>query len=159
MIELRKITHENLYEIVNLSVADSQSKFVASNSTSIMDAYVAITNDGIALPFGIYADDKAVGFIMFSYGAKKDGSIPAIAYQNYCIWRFMIDARYQKQGYGKEAVCEAIKYMRSFPCGKAEYCWLCYESENIAAKTLYEKCGFKENGQQFYGESVAVLKL
>lgn len=159
MIEFRKITYENLHEIINLSVTDSQSKFVASNSASIMDAYVAITNDGIALPFGIYADNRAIGFIMFTYGAKKDENVPVIAYQNYCIWRFMIDAKYQKQGYGKEAIQEAIRYMQSFPCGKAEYCWINYEPENIAAKTLYEKCGFKENGQQFYGEIVAVLKL
>ena len=51
MIEFRKITHENLHEIINLTVAENQSKFVSPNSASIMDAYVAITNDGIALAF------------------------------------------------------------------------------------------------------------
>lgn len=159
MIEFRKITHENLHEIINLTVAENQSKFVSSNSASIMDAYVAITNDGIALPFGIYADEKAIGFIMFTYGHKKDESIPEIAYHNYCIWRFMIDAKYQRQGYGKAAILKAVKYMRSFPCGTAEYCWLNYEQDNIAAKTFYKKCGFKETEQRFYEEIVAILAL
>ena len=39
---------------------------------------------------------------------------PNSASHNYCIWRFMIDAKYQRQGYGKAAIQEAVKYMRSF---------------------------------------------
>ena len=143
MIEFRKITHTNLHEIINLSVAENQSKFVVPNSTSIMDAYVAITNDGVALPFGIYAEGTAVGFIMFTYGHKEDENMPAIAYHNYCIWRFMIDVKYQRRGYGKEAIREAVKYMQTFPCGKAKYCWLNYEPDNIAAKTFYQKISKK----------------
>lgn len=34
MIEFRKITHENLHEIINLSVTENQSKFVLPNSLS-----------------------------------------------------------------------------------------------------------------------------
>lgn len=159
MVEFKKITADNLYELVNLSVKEEQKNFVASNSVSIMDAYVAITNDGIALPFGIYDGSKAVGFIMFTYGAKKDDNMPKIAYQNYCIWRFMIDQKYQKQGYGKKAIEKAIEYIKTSPCGRAEYCWLNYEPENVGAKAFYEKCGFMENGQKFYGEIIAVLRL
>lgn len=159
MLTLERITHENLREIVALSVAEPQSRFVASNAQSIMDAYVAITNNGIALPFGIYDDNRAVGFIMLTYGANEDESVPDIAYHNYCVWRLMIDARYQGQGYGKLAIQKALEYMRSFPCGPAEYCWLNYEPENAAAKALYEKCGFRETGERFCGEIVAVRKL
>ena len=159
MLEFRKITQENLQEIVSLSVAEHQRQFVASNAQSIMDAYVAITNDGIALPFGIYDGDLAVGFIMLTYGMKKDAHMPDVAYRNYCIWRLMIDARYQGKGYGRQAIREALQYMRSFPCGPAQCCWLNYEPENAAAKAFYEKCGFMETGERFYGEIVAVCRL
>ena len=159
MIAFRKITHENLQEIVGLSVAEDQRQFVASNAQSIMDAYVAITNDGIALPFGIYDGDLAVGFIMVTYGMKKDAAMPDVAYHNYCIWRLMIDAQYQGRGYGKMAIQKALEYMRSFPCGPAECCWLNYEPENVAAKAFYAKCGFQETGEQFFGETIAARTL
>lgn len=42
----------------------------------------------------------------------------------------MIDKAYQKRGYGKEAVRLALDFIESFPCGKADYCWLSYEPEN-----------------------------
>ena len=55
---------------------------------------------GTALPFGIYDDDILVGFIMFGYGTVGDEDEPMIAASNYCLWRFMIDKMYQRQGLG-----------------------------------------------------------
>ena len=159
MITLKKIGYENLREIVGLSVAEDQRGFVGSNTDSILDAYLAITNDGIALPFGIYDQDQAVGFIMLTYGAKMDENMPGVAYGNYCIWKFMIDARYQRRGYGEQAIQAALDYMRTFPCGPAEHCWLCYHPENAAARALYHKCGFRETGETLYGEIVAARRL
>ncbi len=40
---------------------------------------------------------------------------------------------FQNKGYGKQAVEKALAYIRTFPCGKAKYCWLSYERENAAA--------------------------
>lgn len=159
MIALKKITHDNLQEIVGLSVAENQRGFVASNAQSIMDAYVAITNDGIALPFGIYDGEEAVGFIMLTYGMKKDAAMPDVAYHNYCVWRLMIDEEHQGKEYGKQAMEAALEYMRTFPCGPAESCWLNYEPENAGAKAFYEKCGFQETGERFFGEIVAMRRL
>lgn len=42
-ITLRKVTHENLQELVSLSVGEAQRGFVASNSWSIMEAYTTVT--------------------------------------------------------------------------------------------------------------------
>lgn len=159
MVEFRKITQDNLREIAALAVAEHQGRFIAPNAMSIMEAYVAITNGGVALPFGIYDGDRAVGFIMFTYGAKKDEGMPEVAYHNYCIWRLMIDARYQGQGYGRQAMREALRYMRSAPCGPGQRCWLCHHPENAAAKAFYEKCGFTETGELFDGEAIAVRDL
>ena len=74
-------------------------------------------------------------------------------------WRFMSDKRYQGRGYGKVAMSAALEMIRNFPCGPAEYCFLSYEPENIAARSLYHSCGFIENGEMDGEEIVAVLKL
>ena len=71
----------------------------------------------------------------------------------------MIDEKYQQKGYGREAVRLALEFIRTFPCGKAEYCVLSYEPENIIAKKLYASFGFEETGEIAGGEAIAVLKL
>ncbi len=53
----------------------------------------------------------------------------------YYIWRFMIDKRFQRRGYGKEALKLAADFIRTFPCGEAEYCVLSYEPSNEATET------------------------
>ena len=60
---------------------------------------------------------------------------------NYLIWRFMIDRNHQNKGYGKAAMQLALDFIRTWPCGEAEYCWLSYEPENTKAKALYEIVG------------------
>ena len=72
MIQLRKIDAANLWPVVNLSVNDDQKGFVATNTRSILQAYVTITAGKVALPFAIYNDDCLVGFVMFGYGIVSD---------------------------------------------------------------------------------------
>ncbi len=124
MIDLRKITQKNLYDIVNLSVAEDQKKYVASNTDSILQAYVAVTNHGLAFPFGIYEDETPVGFIMFGYTPKDSVELPEITRGNYCLWQIMVDQRYQRKGYGKAALEMGIAYIRQLSMGKSPYCWL-----------------------------------
>ena len=78
---------------------------------------------------------------------------------NYNLWRLMIDQKYQHRGYGKKAIELALEFVRTFPCGKAEYCWLSYEPENVVAKELYTSFGFEETGEKDGEELIAVLKL
>ncbi|MGN1148045.1 MAG: GNAT family N-acetyltransferase [Lachnospiraceae bacterium] len=158
-MELRKVDKTNIWKIVQLSVEEEQSDFVATNTESILEAYTTITSGDVALPFGIYDDDIPVGFVMFGYGTTGDEDEPAVAVDNYCIWRFMIDKAYQHQGLGRKALLLSLDYLRSFPCGHADYCWLSYEPENEAAKALYRSVGFMENGEVCGEEIVAVLKL
>ena len=53
----------------------------------------------------------------------------------------------------------ALNYIKTFPCGTAEYCWLSYEPENEAAKKLYGSFGLTETGEMDGEEVIAVLKL
>ena len=169
-ITLEKITYKNYVKTIwELSVARNQKNFVASNSSSLAEAYVAITNGGVALPFAICKNNKPIGFLMIGYGASEDdfeGEDPAfieMAKKSYSIWRFMIDKRYQNRGYGRKAMQLALDYIRTFPCGKAETIWLSYEPENVVAKKLYASFGFVEQPQFYYGgegeEIPAILKI
>ena len=139
---------------------DDQKYFVAGNDTSIIEAYIAITGNGHAFPFGIYEGDTPVGFIMIGFDVDDYwDDAPEIARGNYNLWRLMIDKKYQGKGYGKEAVRLALDFIESFPCGKADFCWLSYEPENEVARQLYRSFGFAENGEMDGEEVIAVLRL
>jgi len=157
-ISLRKVTFDNMDALCHMQVAEAQKNFVAKNISSLAEAYVAITNGGVALPFGIYADEEPVGFLMIGYDTL-DATDPPIAAHGYCLWRFMIAEEHQRQGYGREAMRQALDYIRGFPAGEATQCWLSYEPENQGAKALYDSFGFRENGEVNEGELVSVLQL
>ena len=160
MLRLEQVNGKNIWDILNLNVEDEQKDFVASNDISIIEAYIAITGNGFAFPFGIFDDDTLVGFLMVGYDTDDYWcDAPKIAKGNYNLWRLMIDKNYQHQGYGKGAVKLALDYIRTFPCGEAKYCWLSYEPENIAAKKLYGSFGFAETGDMDGEELIAILKL
>ena len=160
MLKLEKVNGKNVWDILNLKVAESQKKYVASNDISIIEAYIAVTGNGYAFPFGIYEDDTPVGFLMIGYGTDDYwDDAPAIAKGNYNLWRLMIDDHYQGKGYGKEAVRLAMDFIRTRPCGSADYCWLSYEPENDVARKLYQSFGFTETGEYDGEEMIAVLEL
>ena len=71
----------------------------------------------------------------------------------------MIDKAYQNRGYGKEAVSLALEFIKSMPCGEAEYCWLSYEPDNAVARQMYRSFGFEETGEMDGEELIAVLRL
>ncbi len=160
MLRLEKITGKNVWSILKLRVSEDQESFVAPNDISIIEAYTAITGNGYAFPFGIYEGETPVGFMMIGFDADDCWEdAPSIARGNYNLWRLMIDKNYQNKGYGKEAVRLALEFIKTFPCGKADFCWLSYEPENEIASRLYHSFGFVETGEMDGDEIIAVLKL
>lgn len=160
MLRLEKIHGQNVWDILKLKVAENQRHFVSSNDRSIIEAYTAIAGNGYAFPFGIYENDTPVGFLMIGFGTDDYwDDAPPVAADNYNLWRLMIDGKYQNKGYGREAVRLALEFIRTLPCGNAEYCWLSYEPENDVARHLYHSFGFVETGEKDCNELIAVLKL
>ncbi len=95
MIRLEKLNAQNVWDILKLQVSEEQRNFVADNATSIIEAYTTITANGHAFPFGIYNDDKPVGFLMIGFGVDDYwDDAPEIAKGNYNLWRLMIDMEY-----------------------------------------------------------------
>lgn len=160
MLKLEKVNGKNVWDILKLQVSEEQNCFVADNDISIIEAYTAITGNGYAFPFGIYENDTPIGFLMIGFDTDDYwDNAPAIAKGNYNLWRLMIDKNYQHKGYGKEALRLALEFIKTFPCGEAEYCWLSYEPENKLARHLYYSFGFVETGETDDNELIAILKL
>lgn len=159
MISIQKVNSHNVWKLLSLEVDENQKSFVATNTESIVQAYTTLAAGGVALPFGIYEDDAPVGFLMIGYGDLPGEENPAIANENYCIWRLMIDRNYQGKGYGTEAIRLALDYIRTFPCGPAKKCFLSYEPENETAKRLYHRFFFRETGEMDGEEIIAALDL
>ncbi|MBQ8275865.1 MAG: GNAT family N-acetyltransferase [Clostridia bacterium] len=159
MIRLEKIDAENVWDILELNVAESQKKYVAPNSDSIIEAYTTLGTECAAFPFGVFDDDKPVGFVMVGYNLAALYEALDVTENNYLIWRLMIDQKYQKHGYGREAARLALDFIKTWPCGKAEYCITSYHEENEAGKKMYRSLGFAETGEILEGEYVMTLKL
>ena len=165
-IHLEKVNWDNFEAIINLHVNKEQRDFVASNKDSLVHATIRMTEEGKQVfPFGIYKGKKPVGFIMISYDVgEDDGEEPSAEWflrNSYFIWRFMIDKRYQGNGYGREAMRLVLEFIRTFPAGAAKYCWLSYEPTNERAKKLYQSFGFRELPEHYEdGEEMpAILEL
>ena len=164
MIHLEKVDYKNVWDVIDLKVTRPQKSFVADNTISLVQAYAVQGSDTWAFPFAVYNDKKPVGFLMIGFNEAAtydayDVEPAKVLKNNYSLWRLMIDKRYQGRGYGREAIKLALDFIRTWPCGKAEYCSLSYEPENEVAARLYHSLGFEENGEMDGDEIVAVLKL
>ena len=160
-VHFEKITWDNYSRITRLGVKKEQMNYVASNTYSLVHAYIALSQTEIVpYPFGVYLGKKPIGFVMIGYNGYEDGD-PEFMKDNYFIWRLMIDKRYQGRGYGRQAFQLAMDFVRTLPNGPAELCWLSYEPENEAAKKLYASFGFVEVPEHYVeGEEMpAILKL
>ena len=160
MLKLKKINRKNVGDILKLEVFGNQKSFVAPNNISIIEAYLAIVENGHVFTFGIYNDDAPVGFLMIGFDVNSDDAdAPKIAKGNYNIWRFMIDKKFQGKGFGKKAMDLALEFVKTFPCGTAKYCWLSYKVDNDVARQLYKAVGFVETVEKEGEEIVAVLEV
>ena len=165
-IRLEPINDDNFFAITKLRLKREQKNFVADNTYSLVHAYLNVINGKPVFPFGIFCDDKPVGFVMIAYDnlSEKVKDNPLCNWficDNYMIWRLMIDKKYQGKGYAKEAMKLALDFVRTLPSGPAKYCWLSYDINNSVARNLYNSFGFKEVPSAYYenGEMPAILEL
>ena len=142
-VTLREVTKENLRSVLNLAVAPAQEKFVAPNAVSIAQAYF---DREIAWFRAIYADETPVGFLMLSDEASK---------QKYFLWRLMVDARYQKLGFAKQAMLQLFDRVRTRPGAKEILC-SCVPGEG-SPQGFYESLGFTPTGEMV-GEGVVLRR-
>ena len=159
MIILKEITNKNVWDVCRLKVENGQESFVAWNVESLAEAYATRNEGNNALPLAVYENEELIGFVMIGKGTVGDEEASDTIKNNYSLWRFMIDERYQGRGYAPKILDEFIKLVRTFPYGKADYIWLSYEPENTHGRAVYMKYGFKETGEMCGDEIMAVYKL
>jgi diamine N-acetyltransferase len=137
-VSLREVTAETVRLICRLEVSEGQKHFVAPNAVSIAQAYF----EPKAWFRAIYADDTPVGFLML----YDDPDEPL-----YFLWRYMIDARYQKLGFGKRAMDLLLEHFRTRPRAN-ELTLSCHPGEE-GPEPFYRRYGFTRTGNML-GEEV-----
>jgi diamine N-acetyltransferase len=137
-VSLRAVTADTVRIICNLEVSEEQKHFVAPNAASIAQAYF----EPKAWFRAIYADETPVGFLML----YDDPDEPL-----YFLWRYMIDAHYQKLGFGKRAMDLLLEHVRSRP-GASEVTLSCHPGED-GPEPFYRRYGFARTGSMM-GEEV-----
>ncbi len=133
-VSLREVTKETLRDITRLKVSPNQEHFVATNAESIAEAYFS---PDVAWFRAVYAGDTPVGFLMLEDNAPKE---------QYVLWRFMIDARYQRRGFGQRALELLFEHVRTRPGAKVLYT-SCVPGEG-SPRPFYEKMGFVYTGEK-----------
>lgn len=165
-LHIEKITPMNWHDVEDLRVGKDQN-FLADNVSSLALAGVIREAGFHVYTFGIYLDEEPIGFAMIGYDIPFDDENDEyekywFTRSSYFLWRFMIDERYQKQGYGRQALGLILDFIRSAPARQAKYVWLCYGLDNVVARKLYASIGFKEVPEAYLEEDEempAVLEL
>ena len=137
-ITFRKIDQNNFNEVISLKV----EKYCASNLYSLEQAKIYPHEITLA----IYNDDIPVGFIMYGKEPRDN--------HEYWIDRFMIDEKYQKNGFGEQAlkmIIDTIKQDKTHNKIKVST-----NPENMVARKLYAKLGFYETGE-FQDDEVEMI--
>ena len=145
MIHLEEVTPDNWRS--GLRVREDQRGYVADSAGILARSWAYRKSRSEA--FIIYDDDIPVGMGLY-YDDPEDESA-------FVFSQFFIDQRYQGQGIGLEAARQILRRMEEDDSRDKVY--LCYIDGDTAAKNLYEKLGFRENGEVWEDEITMVKWL
>lgn len=146
--QFKVIDDNTIQEASALRVDTSQKHFVES----VEQSYLEAKQFCFWRPVAIVLENVMIGFAM--YGLYEEaGKVPQ-------LWldRFFIDYRFQQKGYAKKAMLALLEVMK-YEYGEQTIYLSVYEQNGVAIH-LYEKLGFKFNGEMdINGELVMVLHL
>jgi len=147
-VSLRIVDRDNFNDVIDLELRDDQKDYVADNSYSLAESKFFPS----CQPRAIYLGDKVVGFLMYESIEKEDKP------NEYDIFRFMVDHRFQAQGVGRQAMSLALEEIKRMP--QVERITICYVPTNPVAKNFYSSFGFQEVGiNEEDGEMIAEICL
>jgi diamine N-acetyltransferase len=149
-VSLHEITDANRDAVSGLHVASEQEQFVGGVAESIEEA--AATPEGRPWYRAIYAGDEPVGFVMLSWDVTPAPRILG----PWFLWRLLIDARYQRRGYGRTALGQIVEIIRA---AGARELLTSYEPGVGEPWPFYEKFGFVPTGEIDGTEVVLRLDL
>ena len=150
LIQLREITADTVRKVTRLSVREDQRHLVATVAESLAEALFAREAWYRVICHG----EEMVGFVMLYDESLRS---PAPQAPQVGVWRFMIDARFQGKGFGREALLRVVDHVRSKKLfSKLE---LSYVPGPQSPESFYLGLGFQPNGKVEGGEIVLELPL
>lgn len=138
-----EVDEQNWRECVKLEVADKQKQFVDRNVFAIAEWKFEPENKIKA----IYTESTLIGMLAYYYHDGRYG-------QFYWLYHLMIEHQHQGKGHGRDAVILALKEMRDIG---AQDIVTSYHPQNIRARHVYSKLGFKDNGVLEGGDKFLIL--
>ena len=154
-LTLRSVTRANWRAAVQLSVLPEQQRFVSDYAPIVAIALAKAYVGSMGwhwIPYAFYRGEEIVGFVTLAYDDGTENP------SQYWVLHFFIDARYQGQGYGQEALellLEEVK-ARHPAC---QVLRLTVHPENVPAQHLYTKVGFLRTGERLEEEPVYQLRV
>lgn len=149
-VTLREITADTVLSVVRLAVAENQTSFVATNAVSLAQALFAPEAWYRAICLG----DQPVGFVMLEDQSLRSPLPPA---PEICVWRLMVDARFQGRGIGRAALLLVIDEVRRR--GVFDKLLLSYVPGPGCPEPFYRGMGFRPTGRMDGKEVVLELPL
>ncbi|MDU2198873.1 MAG: GNAT family N-acetyltransferase [Peptostreptococcaceae bacterium] len=147
-LDFKKINKDNYDEVLKLHVSKDQIGYIES----IEDCLEEAKEYSLWRPIAIYDGEIPVGFAMYGL-FLNEGEFGR-------VWldRIMIGDKYQGKGYGKASVKLLIKRLYKEYGHRKIY--LSVYDDNINAIQLYERIGFKFNGEEdTNGEKIMEINL
>ena len=152
-VKLVEITKDSVRDVIKLDVGKDQDGLVAPNSISLAQAHF---EPGVWFR-AIKAGDTFVGFVQILDPALSDEGLTEKEKEEVYLWRFMIDANHQKNGYGAAALDELSAYARTRPGVKRIVA--SFVPKDTGPEGFYMKYGFEKTGNIVEGEVEISLDL
>jgi len=142
-VDLKDVVLDNFAACLNLTVLPEQREFTPSTMFSLAEAKV---NPALA-PLAVYHEGIMVGFIMLGDTDKQ------VAY----LSSMLIDAQYQRKGYGQAALIEVARWLAIKT--NCYGMWGSIAKDNVAAAALCKRVGIHLTDQQYFEETVVYLDI
>lgn len=147
-LAIKEVNDKNNNEVLKLKVKKSQEGFIETVEECLNEA----KQISLWRPVGIYNYNELIGFAMYGLWENEgaDGR----------VWldRFMIGDEFQGKGYGSESLKLILSRIHN-QYKRNEIYLSIYENNDLAIK-MYEKIGFKFNGElDINGEKIMKLEV
>jgi diamine N-acetyltransferase len=140
-VSLRPISRANVRAVCELELAEGQRHLVAPAAFTIAEG----NYEPGALLRAIYRGGRPVGVLL----VELESGTPYLV-------RFMVDARHQRAGVGRQAVELLAGELRADG-------WRVLETSYVpgdgGAAGFWRRCGFRPTGRELHGEPVAAREL